>query len=331
MKLVVLLSLLLSFSQAKYKDFTKKDEVKKFIEYFSNDSAYTKNELTKLFSNVKVQKFSLKQYTKVVKNDFEIKGDFIGSWDRYKKRTIDRKRVKAGVEYINKNKKYFIKAKKIYKIPSTYIAAIIGVESSYGSYTGAYNIFDVFTTLAFEKNRRNNFFKKELKNYLLLAKENKFDLSKYKGSFAGAIGLAQFMPSSLLAYGVDFDNDGKIDLNTSADAIGSIANFLKKHGWNHKIPVATRVSYKGKRFKKYKTGLKYKYKRVDLKGIKPKSKNFFYKQKVYLLKLSGENYDELWYGTKNFKVITHYNKSVYYAMAVYQLAKEIRREYLNFK
>lgn len=134
-----------------------------------------------------------------------------------------------------------------------------------------------------------------------------------------------------MAYAVDFDNDGKIDLNNGADAIGSIANFLKKLGWNSKIPVATRVSYKGNRFTKYKTGLNQNYDRKDLKGIKPKSKDFFYNDKVYLLKLSRENYDELWYGTKNYKVISKYNRSVYYVMGVYQLAKEIRTAYLNQK
>jgi membrane-bound lytic murein transglycosylase B len=331
MKFIFIFIIIFTFSNAKSEDFTKKQEVKEFINTFSKNSNYTKGELIKLFSKVDIQNFSLEYYSKELKKDFEIKGDFIGSWDKYEKKIINKKRIEDGVKYIKENRKYFIKAQKIYNIPSTYIASIIGVESLYGANTGKQNVFDVLATLAFKENRRNKFFKKELEEYLLVAKKNKIDLSKQKGSFAGAIGLTQFMPTNIKAYAVDFDKNGKIDLNSSADAIGSVANFLKKHGWNSHIPVATRVSYIGTRFSKYETGLKHKYNRIDLKGIKPKSEKFFYKNEVYLLKLSRKDYDELWYATKNFKVLTNYNRSVYYAMSIYQLAKEIRKEYLNSK
>ncbi len=136
------------------------------------------------------------------------------------------------------------------------------------------------------------------------------------------MGLAQFMPSNFEKLAVDFNKDMKVDLNNEIDAIGSIANYFKHSGWNKHIPVATRVSYEGKRFNRFKTGFKHKYKRSKLKGIKPKDENFFYNNKVHLVKLNRKKFDELWYGTKNFYVITRYNRSSYYAMAVHKLAQE---------
>lgn len=148
-----------------------------------------------------------------------------------------------------------------------------------------------------------------------------------KGSRSGAIGLAQFMPSNYKPLAVDFNNDGKIRISKPADAIGSIANYFKESGWKKDEPVGTRVSYEGNRFYGLKTGYAHKYNRRDLKNIKPK--NYFpYKNKVRLIKLEKEKYDELWYGAHNFYVITRYNHSDYYAMAVHLLAKRIKKSYL---
>lgn len=130
------------------------------------------------------------------------------------------------------------------------------------------------------------------------------------------------MPSNFKKLAVDFNMDKKVDLYDEVDAIGSIAKYFKKSGWNRKIPVATRVSYKGKRFTRLKTGYKYKYKRSRLKGIKPKNERFYYAKRVHLIKLDRKSHDELWYGTQNFHAITLYNRSNYYAMAVHQLAQK---------
>jgi membrane-bound lytic murein transglycosylase B len=148
-----------------------------------------------------------------------------------------------------------------------------------------------------------------------------------KGSKSGAIGMAQFMPSNYKSLAVDFDNDGKIRISKPVDAIGSIANYFKENGWKKDEPVGTRVSYVGNRFYGLKTGYKYKYHRRNLIKIKPREP-FNYSKKVMLIKLEKENYDELWYGAKNFYVITRYNHSTYYAMAVHQLAQKIKKEYI---
>jgi len=329
--LKIILLLVLSTSLFGYtKNYNKNKEVKNFIDELVKKDKFKKNELKKLFSNVSVQTSSLKYYTKVKKPKFE-KKRYYGSWDRYEKKLLTKRRVKLGVDFMKRNKKALGKAYKTYGVQAEYITAIIGIESYYGEYTGTYPVFDALVTLAFEENRRNKFFKSELRAFLKLMKKEKQNPKKIYGSFAGAIGLAQFMPSNFKKLAVDFNKDGKVNLNTDVDAIGSIANYFNKSGWNKKIPVATRVSYKGKRFTRLKTGFKYKYKRSRLKGIKPKSSRFYYNKKVHLVKLDRQRYDELWYGTKNFYVITRYNRSNYYAMVVHKLAQEIKKAYRKSK
>lgn len=312
------------------KDYTKNEEVKGFINSLVKYNGFNKNKLNKLFSNVYVQKSSLKYYTKVKKKDFEVKR-YHGSWDRYEKKLLNKRRIKLGVEFMKRNKKTLKKAYKKYGVQPEYITAIIGIESYYGEYTGSYPVFDALSTLAFEENRRNKFFKSELKAFLILMKKEHQNPRSVFGSFAGAIGLAQFMPSNFKILAVDFNKDGKTRLTDEADAIGSVANYFNKAGWNKRLPVATRVSYRGKRFTRFKTGFKHRYRRSKLTNIKPKNGNFKYNKKVHLIKLDRQRHDELWYGTRNFYVITRYNQSNYYAMAVYQLAQKIKNKYKKSK
>lgn len=167
--LLVLISLPLI---AENKDYTKNKEVKKFINTLIKEDRFEEKELNKLFSSVKVQNSSLKYYTKVKKPDFEVKKRH-GSWDRYEKKLLIDRRVNLGVEFMKRNKKTLQKAYKKYGVQAEYITAIIGIESFYGEYTGTYPVFDALTTLAFEENRRNRFFKSELRAFLKLSKKNK--------------------------------------------------------------------------------------------------------------------------------------------------------------
>ena len=313
------------------KNFNNKKEVKKFINNLVKEHNFNKKELIRLFSNVDMQRSALKFYKKPkeikVKKEPKKKLKYYGTWDRYENRLLTNERISEGALFMKKYKKALQRAYKTYDVQAEYITAILGVESFYGKNTGNYPVFDTLATLGFEKNRRNKFFKRELKEFLLLSKKNRKNPKEIYGSYAGAIGLAQFMPSNFEKLAVDFNNDGIVDLNNPIDAIGSVANYFKKSGWNRKVPVATRVSYQGKRFNHFKTGFKYKYKRSKLKGIKPKSKTFYYPKKVHLIKLNRKKYDELWYGTENFYTITRYNRSTYYAMAVYKLARKIKTKY----
>lgn len=324
--LKVLFLLFISLPAFAYnKNYYLNPEVKSFIDELVKNDGFTQSELKALFTKVSYQKSALKYYLKPKKTKKKSTKKYYGSWDKYEKKLLNDRRVSQGAKFMKRNKKALNEAYKKYGVQPEYITAIIGVESYYGEYTGNYPVFDALTTLAFEENRRNKFFKSELKAFLKLAKRNKQDPKSIYGSFAGAIGLAQFMPSNFKKLAVDFNKDGVVDLYNETDAIGSIANYFKKSGWNKRIPTATRVSYKGKRFTRFKTGYKYKYKRSRLMGIKPKNKNFFYAKRVHLVKLDRKKYDELWYGTKNFYVITRYNRSNYYAMAVHQLAQKIKR------
>ncbi|SFZ98664.1 Membrane-bound lytic murein transglycosylase B precursor [hydrothermal vent metagenome] len=328
---LVLLIFFIFNSSLLAKDYTNKKEVQTFINEMVKQHNYSKTELNKLFSNVKYQKRALAIYapalrpvvkpskpTKVRKKQ--------GSWDRYEGILLKESKVTKGVEYMRTHRSDLSRAYSVYGVEPEYITAIIGVESHYGDNRGKFPVLDTLTTLSFEKNRRQSFFKSELKEFLLMTRREKVNPRNVLGSYAGAIGLGQFMPSNYKTFVVDFNNDGKKQMNNHTDAIGSIANYFKRHNWKKHQPVATRVSYVGNRYREHRTGYKYKYHRSALKGIKPKEE-FNYGGFVSLIKLSRLNYDELWYGTRNFYAITRYNHSDYYAMAIHQLAQRIKASY----
>ena len=323
--LLFVLSLMLSA-----KDYTNNPKTIKFMNKLVKKYDFKRADLKKLFSNVKVQNSALRSFrprSKKIRTPEQLaalKNRYpkYGAWDRYSNRKLSDARVEQGVAYLKRHRKTFEEVEKKYGVPKEYIAAIIGVESAYGKNVGKYPVFDTLSTLAFEKNRRNKFFEKELMKFLHLSQTEKFNPKNVYGSYAGAIGLVQFMPSNYEAYGVDFNKDGRITLQRPHDAIASVGNYLKQNGWRKGEPVATRVGYEGMRFSAYKTGYKRTYDRKELKDIKPKKK-WDYHNRVRLIKLNREKYDELWYGAKNFYVITRYNHSAYYAMSVHQLAMKI--------
>ncbi len=333
-KLILLPALLCTIlSATTFINYSNHHEAKKFMHEMVKEEKFSLQELQELFCKVELQKRSLKFYEipkkteKKKKKPKKKQKKNYGSWSRYEKKLLSKRRIDKGIEFMKAHEATLKRAYKKYGIPPEYITAIIGVESYYGAYTGKYPVFDTLCTLAFEKNRRNEFFTRELKEFLKMTKREAIDPRSVKGSYAGAIGLGQFMPSNFEKLGVDFNNDGKVRISEPEDAIGSIANYFKKSGWKRNVPVATRVSYDGMRFKSHKTGYTHKYSRRHLKGIYPKNKNFNYNDKVRLIKLERKKYDELWYGTHNFYVITRYNHSSYYAMAVHQLAQKIKKGY----
>lgn len=312
-------------------DYTTRPDVIAFIDQLSNEDHFDRKSLETLFSSVNVQKRSLRYYAHKKKSTKKVKKKsrpYQGSWSRYERKLLSDKRVMGGITFMQEHHKSLAKAQSLYGVPAEYITAIIGIETYYGRYTGNYPVFDTLTTLAFEKNRRNDFFRSELREYLKMTRKEAIDPKTLNGSFAGAIGLGQFMPSNFERHGVDFNGDGRLRISQPSDAIGSIANYLKANGWQTDVPVATRVNYDGMRFNRLKTGYEHTYHRQDLKGIYPKER-FYYADPVRLIKLNRFKYDELWYGTQNFYVITRYNHSSYYAMAVHQLAQRIKHSALT--
>ena len=327
--IVILLSILVFSSALFAKDYTQKREVRLFIDQMVRHHHFKRSYLDNLFSNVTFQKRALSYYVPSLRpktRKIKRTPSRMGPWDYYEKMFLKEVKVTKGIAYMHKHRDTLRRAYRKYGVQPEFVTAIIGIESHYGANTGKFPVFDTLTTLAFEKHRRNRYFKSELKEYLLMARREKVNPRNVMGSWAGAIGLGQFMPSNYKTFVVDFNRDGKKRMNDSEDAIGSVAYYFKRHGWRRGQPVAVRVSYPGTRFRSRKTGYRHKYSRASLKGIKPREE-FDYSGKVHLIKLKRYGFDELWYGTHNFYVITRYNHSSYYAMAVYQLAERIKKGY----
>ncbi|BAF71441.1 lytic murein transglycosylase B [Sulfurovum sp. NBC37-1] len=324
----VLFSVLLFSTAGWSKDYTKKREVRVFIDRMVKHYHFNRSYLNNLFSHVKFQRRALAIYVPKYRKKWKPpkRRKKQGPWDRYEEIFLKPSKTDLGIKYMHKYRKTFLRAYKKYGVQPEYIAAIIGIESHFGKNTGKFPVLDTLTTLAFEKNRRQRFYRYELKEFLLMTRREKVNPQNVKGSFAGAIGLGQFMPSNYRTFVVDFNKDGKKRMNSPEDAIGSVAYYFKSHGWRRGQPVAVRVSYPGKRFTGKRTGYKYKYSRASLKNISPKWQ-FNYHGKVHLIKLKRYGFDELWYGAHNFYVITRYNHSAYYAMAVYQLAEKLKKGY----
>ncbi|PTB87749.1 murein transglycosylase, partial [cyanobacterium G8-9] len=205
-----------------------------------------------------------------------------------------------------------------------YIVGFMGVESKFGEYTGDYNILDALTTLAFHKNRMKKFFKNELKHLFLLAREKDYKITQLEGSFAGAMGCVQQVPSVARKHKSDFNGDGITNPWYLEDCIGSIAKFMHKNGWEKDALVAVPAKYKGQRFHQLKTSHRktIALKTIKEHGIKPLKP--FNEPQAYLLKNHNLTHDDLWLGGRNFKVLTRYNNSTSYGMAIHLIAEHVK-------
>ncbi len=295
-----------------------RSEVRNFITYMVNHHQYEMNELEKIFSQTNFRPDILKLISTPASAI---------TWDEYRKRFVNIQRIRGGINFWNKHASELEQARKIYGVPEEIIVAIIGIETAYGSSTGTYHIMDALTTLAFDFPRRADYFREELEQYLLLAREQKFGLLDIKGSYAGAIGIPQFMPGSYRRYAVDFNHDGKIDLSGSAaDAIGSIGNYLKEYGWEAGKPIAVRARIRSENFQKFlDAGIEplHSVKKLREAGIIPLD-SITDDTLSALLELNSQGNRQFWLGFRNFYAITRYNRSTFYAMSVFELARAIR-------
>jgi membrane-bound lytic murein transglycosylase B len=245
-------------------------------------------------------------------------------WLEYRASFINPKRISGGMKFWMKHADALDRAEKLYGVPQEIIIAIIGVETLYGRNAGNYRTLDALTTLSFDYPRRVEFFRNELEQYLLLAREQSFDMLSIRASYAGALGIPQFMPSSYRKNAVDFNGDGKIDLMTEPDdAIGSVANYLRQYGWKTGEAVAVRAKVEEGAHPDDVGAARSLIAWGEL-GVSPQGKvgdGLF----AYLLDFTLPEGKEYWFGFNNFAVITTYNNSSYYAMSVYQLAVELRK------
>lgn len=249
-------------------------------------------------------------------------------WKDYRKIFITQKRIDGGVRFMRKHRAVLERAEMVYGVPKEIVTAIIGVETYYGRMAGNYRVVDALSTLAFDYPPRAEFFRGQLKEYFILAREEGIDPLSIKGSYAGAMGYGQFIPSSYRNFAVDFDGDKKRDIwNNPTDAIGSVANYFKEHGWETGEPVVVPATVKGNDIKEFlNISLKPELTVEELaaKGFTPLDRRH-YSGLATAMELQGARGTEYWLGLENFYVITRYNHSKLYAMAVYQLSQEIKK------
>jgi membrane-bound lytic murein transglycosylase B len=250
------------------------------------------------------------------------------SWQAYRALFVNEQHVRAGLEFWRANRASLARARADFGVPEEIVIAIIGIETFYGRNTGRWRVIDALATLAFDYPPRAPFFRGELENYLLFVRDKELDVFSIKGSYAGAIGIPQFMPGSYLRYAVDFDGDGAIDLRgNAADAIGSVANFLLRHGWERGAPVQLPVRATGnaEEFVSTDPRPRLSLEELGLAGVQPARGAVPPDTRAVLLRLrTPEQPDEYRLGLQNFYVLTRYNRSLFYATAVSDLADALR-------
>ncbi|MSQ50801.1 MAG: lytic murein transglycosylase B [Betaproteobacteria bacterium] len=300
--------------------YAGREDVRRFVAEMVERHGFVRGELTSLFSKVRPQAGVLRAIAAPAESAQR-------SWQAYRSRFVNAARIEAGVQFHQLHQQTLERAAKIYGVPEEIIVAIIGVETLYGRNTGAYRVIDALSTLAFDYPPRADFFRGELEQYLLHARQESIDALGLKGSYAGAIGIPQFMPGSYRRYAVDFDGDGKRDLSASAvDAVGSVANFLREHGWQRAQPIAFSAQVSGDRYRTLvASGIKPTYRGTDLASFDVTVEAPFDRDLgVVLIELESPGQaPEYRVGLENFYVLTRYNRSSFYALSVFDLAKEI--------
>lgn len=294
------------------------EAVDQFVAEMTRDHGFAEEQLQQLFSQVERKQPILDAISRPAER--------VKPWKEYRPIFLTQQRIDQGVDFWARHADDLARAEREYGVPAQFIVAIIGVETFYGRITGNYRVIDALSTLGFDYPPRQPFFRQQLKEYLLMTREQQLDPLSLKGSYAGAMGLPQFMPGSFRAYAVDFDGDGHINLwSNPADAIGSVASYFKAHGWRSGEAVAVRARVSGERFAEgLSSGLESERTAGELRTLGWRGEATIADDTpITAFRLEGAAGDEYWIGLPNFYVITRYNRSVMYAMAVNQLAGEL--------
>jgi membrane-bound lytic murein transglycosylase B len=292
-------------------------EIEKFIAYMVQTHDFNARDLRALFAKVQPSP----DVTRAMSAPSTAK-----PWYEFKPLFVDQARITGGIKFWNDNAEILTQARIDFGVPEAIVVALIGVETRYGRSTGGFRVMDTLTTLAFDWPSRRDFFRRELEQFLLLAREQGWDPPTIKGSFAGALGMPQFMPGSYRRYAVDYDKDGQIDLwHNPADVIGSVANYLKEFGWKDGEPVVAPAQVDAAdRQTLLDLGLKPsltldQWRLLGADSTLPLPDSLL--ACVFSVDLLGG--PEFWFGFDNFYALLQYNRSRNYAMSIVELAREI--------
>ena len=303
-------------------DFTNNPNAQQFIDKMVNKHGFDRQQLQEILSQAK----RLDSVLRLMDNQapttsVKPPSGPNGAWLRYRKKFITPDNVQNGVVFWNQYEDALNRAWQVYGVPPEIIVGIIGVETRWGCVMGKTRILDALATLSFNYPRRAEYFSGELETFLLMARDEQDDPLNLKGSFAGAMGYGQFMPSSYKQYAVDFSGDGHINLWDPVDAIGSVANYFKAHGWVKGDQVAVMANGQAPGLPNgFKT--RYSISQLAAAGLTPQQ-SLGNHQQASLLRLDVGTGYQYWYGLPNFYTITRYNHSTHYAMAVWQLGQAV--------
>lgn len=300
-------------------DYRYRSDVEDFIARVAASSDYSEAELIDLFAQVKNQRELFERMDKPAEKL---------QWHQYRRIFITEKRIQAGIDFWKQNRDLIENIASTYQVPAEILVGIVGVETFYGTYKGQSPVFDTLVTFAFDYPKRAEFFTRELEQFLLLSKENGLDTRAVMGSYAGAMGMPQFIASSYRNYAVDGDGDNRANLFESLpDILSSVANYFKRHGWVAGQPIAFPISVgDSNTAHKVKPSMIPNLTWKDLKAAGFSSNSELADDlSVALLKFEQKAHPEYWAGLQNFYVITRYNHSPLYAMAVYQLSQKLKQ------
>lgn len=302
---------------------THRADVKSFIAQMSEQFGFKKHQLKKLLSAAQSQPAILDAMGRPAEKAKQ--------WYEYRPIFLSERRIREGTDFWLAHRQELDRASVSSGVAPEYIAAILGVETYYGRLTGNFRVLDALATLAFDYPPRAKFFREELEQYLLLTRDFKMDPLTTKGSYAGAMGAPQFMPSNYRRYAVDADADGRVDLwGNWSDVCASVGNYLKEHGWNPGEPVLSEATVEtdkaaeldGRKLALDETVASLKAKGLSFEGSMPA-------EAPAILIAADETDGVHWrVGYNNFYVITRYNHSALYAMAVYELAAAVKQQIL---
>ena len=315
----ILRSVLLSIvTLSIFADYENRDSVKGFVNEVAKKDGFDPQELLNIFEQVEKKQRIIDLISRPAEK--------AKPWHEYREIFVTAPRIAAGVEFWEENEAALNRAGSKFGIPIEIIVAVIGVETNYGRNKGSFRVMDALSTLAFDYPPRARFFRSELRELLLLAREENKDPLELIGSYAGAMGYGQFIPSSFRAYAIDFDGDGARDIwSNQTDAIGSVANYFFRHGWDGEGPIAVPVTVTDERADQFANqGLKPKRSIAELRKAGVEHVSLPDQTLGALFRLEGNGGWEYWLGLHDFYVITRYNHSHMYALAVVQLSAAVR-------